>query len=234
MTTLEMTNVSYAYTSAGKQQRILNEVSMQFEAGRFYAILGESGSGKTTALSLLSGLDSPTEGQIQYEGRDIRKIGLTTYRSRHAATVFQSFNLLTYMNALDNVIVALELSGQRIKGKKKRAIEILGQVGIDEAHAKKNVLQLSGGQQQRVAIARALATEAPIILADEPTGALDEKTAMDIIRLFQQLAHDANRCIITVTHSAEVARAADHIIELKKQRFVERKRIVEGQATPAR
>lgn len=234
MTTLEMTNVSYAYTSAGKQQRILNEVSMQFEAGRFYAILGESGSGKTTALSLLSGLDSPTEGQIQYEGRDIRKIGLTTYRSRHAATVFQSFNLLTYMNALDNVIVALELSGQRIKGKKKRAIQILGQVGIDEAHAKKNVLQLSGGQQQRVAIARALATEAPIILADEPTGALDEKTAMDIIRLFQQLAHDANRCIITVTHSAEVARAADHIIELKKQRFVERKRIVEGQATPAR
>ncbi|OIN66475.1 ABC transporter [Exiguobacterium sp. KRL4] len=234
MTTLEMTNVSYAYTSAGKQQRILNEVSMQFEAGRFYAILGESGSGKTTALSLLSGLDSPTEGQIQYEGRDIRKIGLTTYRSRHAATVFQSFNLLTYMNALDNVIVALDLSGQRIKGKKKRAIEILGQVGIDEAHAKKNVLQLSGGQQQRVAIARALATEAPIILADEPTGALDEKTAMDIIRLFQQLAHDANRCIITVTHSAEVARAADHIIELKKQRFVERKRIVEGQATPAR
>lgn len=234
MTTLEMTKVSYAYTSAGKQQRILNEVSMQFEAGRFYAILGESGSGKTTALSLLSGLDSPTEGQIQYEGRDLRKIGLTTYRSRHAATVFQSFNLLTYMNAMDNVIVALELSGRRVKEKKKRALELLEQVGIDEIHSKKNVLQLSGGQQQRVAIARALATEAPIILADEPTGALDEKTATEIIRLFQQLAHDANRCIIAVTHSAEVARAADQIIELKKQRFVEKKPIVEGQTIPAR
>lgn len=234
MTTLEMTNVSYAYTSAGKQQRILHEVSMQFEAGRFYAILGESGSGKTTALSLLSGLDSPTEGRIQYEGRDLRKIGLTTYRSRHAATVFQSFNLLTYMNGLDNVVVALELSGQRINGKKKRALELLEQVGIDEAHARKNVLQLSGGQQQRVAIARALATEAPIILADEPTGALDEKTATDIIRLFQQLAHEANRCIIAVTHSSEVARAADHIIELKKQRFIDKKRVIEGEVIPAR
>ncbi|KOP29931.1 ABC transporter ATP-binding protein [Exiguobacterium acetylicum] len=234
MTILEMTKVSYAYTSAGKQQRILNEVSMQFKAGRFYAILGESGSGKTTALSLLSGLDAPTEGQIQYEGRDLRKIGLTTYRSRHAATVFQSFNLLTYMHALDNVIVALELSGRQIKEKKKRALELLEQVGIDETHAKKNVLQLSGGQQQRVAIARALATEAPIILADEPTGALDEKTATEIIRLFQQLAHDSNRCIIAVTHSAEVARAADQIIELKKQRFVEKKPSIEGQVIPAR
>lgn len=234
MTTLEMTNITYAYTSGSKQQRILNDVSMQFEAGRFYAILGESGSGKTTALSLLSGLDSPTEGQITYQGRDIRKIGLTTYRSRHAATVFQSFNLLTYMNALDNVIVALELSGQRIKGKKKHAQNLLEQVGIDEAHATKNVLQLSGGQQQRVAIARALATEAPIILADEPTGALDEKTATDIIRLFQELAHRSNRCIIAVTHSAEVARAADHIIELKKQRFIEKKRVIEGEVVPAR
>ncbi len=138
------------------------------------------------------------------------------------------------MNAIDNVIVALELSGRRIKEKKKRALELLEQVGIDEIHSKKNVLQLSGGQQQRVAIARALATEAPIILADEPTGALDEKTATEIIRLFQQLAHDANRCIIAVTHSAEVARAADQIIELKKQRFVEKKPIVEGQTIPAR
>lgn len=219
MTILQMNEVSYAYTSGSQIQHILKEVSIEFQAGHFYAILGESGSGKTTALSLLSGLDSPTAGRIEYEGRDLRKIGLTTYRSRHAATVFQAFNLLTYMNAIDNVIVALEISGRRVKSKRSHALALLAEVGLDEAHAEKKVLQLSGGQQQRVAIARALATEAPIILADEPTGALDEKTAADIIQLFQRLAHESNRCVITVTHSAEVARAADHIIELKQQCF---------------
>lgn len=219
MTILKMNDVSYAYTSGSKIQHILKNVSIEFKSGHFYAVLGESGSGKTTALSLLSGLDSPTEGQIEYDGRDLRKIGLTRYRSHHAATVFQAFNLLTYLNAIDNIIVALELSGRKVKSKRSHALDLLAQVGLDETHAEKKVLQLSGGQQQRVAIARALATEAPIILADEPTGALDEKTAADIIELFKRLAHESNRCIITVTHSAEVARAADHIIELKQQHF---------------
>lgn len=174
--------------------------------GHFYTILGPSGCGKTTTLSLGCGLDVPKNGYVLYNGKDIRKIGLDRYRNQNVSVIFQSYNLITYMTALQNVLTAMEITGVKVQNKTARALELLERVGLTEVEAKRNVLQLSGGQQQRVAIARALSCNVDLLIADEPTGNLDEETAMDIIELFQELAHKENKCIIVVTHSQAVAK----------------------------
>lgn len=202
---LELKEVSYFYKSQ-RDKLILDQISYQFEQGKMYAILGSSGSGKTTLLSLLAGLDVPIGGEIYVDSEDIQKKGMAYHRKNNIALVFQNYNLIDYLTPIENV---------RLGGKVDAEL-LLSQMGIDKNTRKRNVMQLSGGQQQRVAIARALASKAPILLADEPTGNLDEDTAKDITELFKQLAHEQNKCVIVVTHSKELAQEADEIVFLKR------------------
>ncbi len=207
---LELKDVSYYYKSQ-KDKMILNHVTYQFKKGVMYAILGSSGSGKTTLLSLLAGLDVPVEGTVCVAGEDILQRGLNAHRKDHVSLVFQNYNLIDYLTPVENVKL----------GGKADAEELLAQMGIDEAQRKRNVMQLSGGQQQRVAIARALASKAPILLADEPTGNLDEDTANEIISIFQKLAHEQEKCVVVVTHSRELAEQADIVLRLKKGKIAD-------------
>lgn len=219
-TILQFKNLNYHYKSNNKKITILDNVNFSFQAGHFYTILGPSGSGKTTTLSLASGLDIPRSGSVLYKGTDIRKIGLDSYRNQHVSIIFQSYNLITYMTALQNVVTAMEITGVDVRDKKGRALELLEKVGLTEVEAKRKVLQLSGGQQQRVAIARALSCNVDLLIADEPTGNLDQVTSLDIIELFKELAHKENKCIIVVTHSQEVARQSDTAVYLEKRNLV--------------
>ena len=207
MSVLSMNKVSYQYKEA--RQSVLSQIDQEFEAGKFYAIIGKSGSGKSTLLSLLAALDNPTSGKILFEGEDIQEKGDSYHRKHHISLVFQNYNLIDYLTPLENIRL---VNPQATK-------EILLQLGLEESHVNRNVLKLSGGQQQRVAIARSLVSEAPIILADEPTGNLDEQTAGEIIDVLKALAKERQKCVIVVTHSKEVANAADTILELRETKL---------------
>ena len=214
MALLKIENISYSYD---KKRNVLSDISYTFEEGNIYAIVGKSGAGKTTMLSLLSGLAEPTVGKIFYKDQDVAKINKYDFRSRYVGVIFQNFNLLSKLTAVENVVLSMEISGMKEKDKKKRAYEILEQVGLDKDEADRRILKLSGGQQQRVAIARALSYDPDIILADEPTGNLDAETQNEIMGIFKNLA-DMGKCVIIVTHSSDVADAADMIYEIKKSK----------------
>jgi putative ABC transport system ATP-binding protein len=201
MSVLEVKNVSYAYYV---ERKVLDDIDMSFEKGRMYVILGPSGCGKTTLLSLLGGLDIPDSGSVLFEGADIGTKKLEEHRRRHVSFVFQNYNLIEYMTARENVQLTAKLD----------PVQTLSKLGLTEDEINRNVLKLSGGQQQRVAIARALASEAPVILADEPTGNLDEDTARDITAIFKEAAEKYDRCVIVVTHSTELASQAHEKFEL--------------------
>ena len=202
---LEVKDIVYHY-KANKDKNVLSGISYGFEEGTVYAILGTSGSGKTTFLSLLAGLDVPVSGSVLYEGHKVVKKGLNIHRKRHVSLVFQNYNLIDYLTAEENV----KLGGRR------DAEELLREVSIPREDWKRNVLQLSGGQQQRVAIARALASEAKVLLADEPTGNLDEDTAGEIIELLKKTAHEMGKCVIVATHSKQLAEEADVVLEISQ------------------
>ena len=208
MSVLEMNNIRYSYDN---KRNVLNGINMALEEGKMYAILGQSGCGKTTLLSLLGGLDSPIDGQILYDGQDIEKLGLANHRKNNVAFIFQSYNLIDYLTPKENVALTAKLSPQ----------PILERVGLTKEECKRNVLKLSGGQQQRVAIARALASNTKVILADEPTGNLDEDTAAEIISILKECAHEMNKCVIIVTHSNDLAKQADTIFRLKKGKLIQ-------------
>ncbi|QJA07455.1 ABC transporter ATP-binding protein [Romboutsia sp. CE17] len=214
-TILEFKDVSYSYNN---NATILDKVNATFEQGKFYTIIGPSGSGKTTLLSLAAGLDKSSSGSILFDNKNINNIGLSNYRNKCISIIFQSYNLLTYMSALDNIICAMEIKGTKCSNKKEKAIEILKQVGLTEEQGKQKVLTLSGGQQQRVAIARALATESNLILADEATGNLDENTSNEIISIFENLVKKHNKTVILVTHNNDIAKRSDvtYIVKNKK------------------
>lgn len=203
MSVLEMRDISYSYE---KSRKILTAVNAVFETGKMYAILGPSGSGKTTLLSLLGGLDTPQKGEILFDGGDISEHGLEYHRRNHVSLIFQNYNLIDYMTPVENVRLTA----------KQNAMSMLKSLGLTEDEAKRNVLKLSGGQQQRVAIARTLVSDAPIILADEPTGNLDEDTAAEITEVLKNCAHQMNKCVIIVTHSNELAKQVDTVFRLKK------------------
>ena len=210
MPTLEVKNVSYAYE---KDKAVLQNISVELETGKLYAILGPSGSGKTTLLSLLGGLDVPTQGSILFGSEDIAAKGLEHHRRNHISLIFQSYNLIDYMTPVENVRLTAKMD----------AAPILERLGLEQDEISRNVLKLSGGQQQRVAIARALASDAPVILADEPTGNLDADTAEEITAVLKESAHAFGKCVVVVTHSGEVAKQADVILEIKREHLRERK-----------
>lgn len=209
MSILELKNISYAYE---KGQVILSDISAALETGKMYAVLGPSGSGKSTLLSLLGGLDTPTKGHILFNGEDILKKGLEYHRRNRVSLIFQNYNLIDYMTPLENTALTAKRDG----------MPILERLGLTREEARRNVLKLSGSQQQRVAVARALASAAPVILADEPTGNLDEDTASELTDIFRESAHQFGKCVVVVTHSQAVAEKADVVLELKHRKLKER------------
>lgn len=219
MSTLRVENLKHHYIDGDKKRNILKGIDYTFESGKIYTIAGPSGSGKTTFLSIVAGLDVQKDGKVLYNDKDIRDIGLTNYRKRDVSIIFQSYNLINYLTAIENVILAMEISGD-LKDKRKIAEQRLLEVGFDKDKMNRVVSKLSGGEQQRVAIARSIATNPDIILADEPTGNLDRTTESDIIEIFRELAHKQNKCVIVVTHSNELEQKADINIKLKDGLFV--------------
>lgn len=219
---LRVQDLGYWYQNP--EDYLFQKVNLEFEAGKVYGILGSSGSGKTTFLSLISGLDAPKAGEIFYRDQAIQKMGLRNYRRAGVSIIFQAYNLLPYMTAIQNVETAMSLSVKKEKkgNAKEIAREALLQVGLTEKQISQPVVQLSGGQQQRVAIVRSLCCQQDIIIADEPTGNLDEKTSSEIVQLFQEMAHQQGKCVIIVTHETEVAQACDEVYELKKKAFAKK------------
>ena len=201
---LEVKNVSYAYKTK-KDKTILNHVSATFEEGVFYTIIGPSGAGKTTLLSLLAGLDTAVKGTVLCNGEDITKKGLNYHRKHNISLVFQNYNLIDYLTTVENV----KLGGSG------NAEKLLTEVGIGKEYWQRNVLQLSGGQQQRVAIARALASDAKVILADEPTGNLDSASSETVMEYLQMINKDLKKTVVLVTHDAYVASFCNRVIFVK-------------------
>ena len=210
---LELQNVGYSYNG---KELVLRHVNYRFEGGRIYAITGRSGAGKTTLLSLLSQLTKPTEGKILYNGLDVSEVDQYLYRSQYAGVIFQSFNLLMHLTAVENVMLSMDIAGVKKENNRAYAMELLEKVGLSKEESQRRILKLSGGQQQRVAIARAVSYDPAILLADEPTGNLDEDTARDITEILKESAHKMNKCVVVVTHSNELAKQADVICRLKR------------------
>jgi putative ABC transport system ATP-binding protein len=211
-------NLTKTFKSPSGDVTAIKDVNMSIQKGEFASIIGKSGSGKSTLLGLLGALDTPTSGSIEVDGMNIAKLSAkkqTTYRAKKIGFVFQQYNLIPNLSALENVMLALEFGGTPTKKRKARAIELLSEVGIDESEQLRKPTRLSGGQQQRVSIARALANKPSIVLADEPTGNLDEETGRKIFDLLHRLSRKENTTIIAVTHDMDIAGKTDKTFKLK-------------------
>ena len=200
MNLLKLDNLSYRYSDALEDEYVLKNINMSFEKGKVYAIKGKSGSGKTTLLSLISGLEKNYEGKILYADEELSKMDLDKYRNTDVGIVFQSYNLLPSYTALENIILSMDINNSKNIDKRKKALELMKQVGLKEEQADRMVLRLSGGEQQRIAIA----------------GNLDKDTENQILNILISLAHDDDKCVIIVTHSENVCNRADVVYDLKK------------------
>ena len=219
MSVLAVSDVKYAYQSRYRVVNVLNDVSCSFEMGKFYAIVGKSGSGKTTLLSLLAGLDLPVSGDIFYEGSSLKELNRDQYRRQEVSVIYQAFHLFPLLNALENVMYPMELNHKKGKEAAQTAKELLRRVGLPESIEKQLPARMSGGEQQRVAIARALASQAKVILADEPTGNLDSENVQNIVEILLALAHEEGKCVIIITHDEEIAGKADVVYTMRDGRL---------------
>ena len=213
MAQLQLNDVYYRYQKTGQQ--VLKGVTCRFESGELCAIVGPSGSGKTTLLSLMAGLDRPTAGDLEADGECLRDMDMDLYRRSHIAMIFQSFQLFPLLTVAENVRYPMELNGVAKKQAVSKAAQLLEQMGITKEKHRRFPSQMSGGEQQRVAIARALASGARILLADEPTGNLDEENTGYIFGILQKLAHEKNYCVIVVTHDLQAAQSADRVLRMR-------------------
>ena len=215
-TILKLDNLNYSYIDGGYERQILKNLSFEFEEKKFYTILGPSGSGKTTLLSIIAGLDFAKSGHVYFRDKEITKSNVGKYRRNDISIVFQQYNLISYLTAVENVMLAMsETDNELPKDKKNVAYNLLERFGIVRSKADRMVGQLSGGEQQRVSIARSLASNVDLIFADEPTGNLDTATEIEIINIFKELAEDYGKTIIVVTHSNQVAEMSDQRVLLK-------------------
>jgi len=214
MSLLSLHDVTYKYE--GNNKTVLNGINIDFDKDKLYCVMGKSGAGKSTLLSLISGLGVPTDGEISYMSRNMKEVDRDDYRAKDIGVIFQSYNLLTNATALENIVLSINISGNKSRNNKLFAYELLQKVGIDRETADRKILKLSGGEQQRIGIARAISHDPNIIIADEPTGNLDGETESGIMQIFTSLAHDQNKCVIIVTHSKKVSSIADEVWELNK------------------
>lgn len=220
MKCLQVNDVVYAYQNKYQTVRALNGVSADFIQGKMYAIIGASGSGKTTFLSLLAGLDVPSAGSITWNGESTTRIDRDNYRLEHVSVIYQNFNLFFHLTVLENTAYPLYVRKMAKREADILAREKLLSVGLKDEQFRRFPNMLSGGEQQRVAIARALAAGSEIILADEPTGNLDSENSRKIVEILQQSAHAEGRCVIIVTHDPAVAQAADVILHMQDGKLI--------------
>lgn len=219
MERIKVESVSYSYQNKYQTVEAVKEVTCTFETGKMYVITGESGSGKSTFLSLLAGLDIPKNGTITVDGEDLSRIDRDAYRREKVAVIYQAFHLFPLLTALENVMYPLEIQGVARKEARERAEEYLKEVGIDEKKFGKYPRMMSGGEQQRTAVARAMASGGRIILADEPTGNLDTENEEKIVELLISLAHDRGFTVVMVTHNRQIADRADVRLVMKDGRM---------------
>ncbi len=218
---LKLEHINKSYTVGGSKQIALKNISLSFRKNEFVAILGPSGSGKTTLLNIIGGLDNYDSGDLIISGKSTKKFkdaNWDAYRNNTVGFIFQSYNLISHISILENVEMGMTLSGVSKKQRRNKALKLLKKVGLT-SHIHKKPNQLSGGQMQRVAIARALANDPDIILADEPTGALDTKTSTQIMELIKEIAQE--KLVIMVTHNPELAnKYATRIVEMQDSKIL--------------
>lgn len=215
---LQVKNVVRTFDGGGHKVTAIDDISFHIPRGKFASIIGRSGSGKSTLLSLMGALDMPTSGTITVGGKKLQEMRdheLIKYRCKTIGFVFQNYNLIPNLNAIENVMLPMEFSGVKPTLRRKRAIELLEQVGLDTDKQQRRPGRLSGGEQQRVAIARALANKPGLILADEPTGNLDENTGKRIFDLLHNLSRSQNTTIVVVTHDLDIAGKTDLTFRLQ-------------------
>ena len=225
MERIKAESVSYSYQNKYQTVEAVKEVSCTFESGKLYAVTGESGSGKSTFLSLLAGLDCPDSGRILVDGQDISQIDRDAYRREKVSAIYQAFHLFPLLTAVENVMYPLEIQGMARREAKERAKEYLREAGLGEKLYDQYPRMMSGGEQQRTAIARAMASGGKIVLADEPTGNLDSENEEKIVELLMSLAHDRDFVVIMVTHNRQIADSADVRLVMKDGRMT----VSEGQ-----
>ncbi len=221
MSILETKGLKKYYGEEPTVVKALDGVDLEIEQGSFTAIVGKSGSGKSTMLHMIGGLDTPTEGSIQVAGRELSSMNddeLTVFRRRQIGFVFQSYNLVPILNAYENIVLPIELDGG--KADKEFVMEIVRMIGM-EKKLKNMPNQMSGGEQQRVAIARALASKPAVLLADEPTGNLDSRTSQDVLGLLKTTGERFGQTIVMITHNEQIAQMADAIIRIEDGKIVE-------------
>ena len=227
MKIVQCENVSRIYTSGDHELRALDKVSFTLDEGKFVVILGPSGAGKSTLLNMLGGLDSPSEGKITVNGKDISKLSdneLADYRAATVGFVFQFYNLIPTLTVFENVRLVSEISPNALDAK-----EMIDKVGLLD-HLNNFPSELSGGEQQRISIARALCKNPKILLCDEPTGALDSETGVMVLKLLLEMARNYGKTIVVVTHNQNIAKMADVVIRVKNGTI----RSVEEQENPLR
>ena len=218
MKVLSLKDVSYRYE--GSEKDVFNDININFEQGKVYGIIGKSGAGKSTLLSLISGLDTCKSGEILYKNKNLKTIDRDLYRSKDIGVIFQGYNLLLNATAKENILLSMNISNSNQKDKDKYVYDLLQDVGIDSDKANRKILNLSGGEQQRIGIARALSHNPDIIIADEPTGNLDNETEEKIMEILISLAHEHHKCVIIVTHSKKVCTYIDEIWGLKSGKLL--------------
>lgn len=219
MAILSTEHLSYTYQSKYQKVYALKDVTCRFELGNLYAIIGKSGSGKTTLLSMLAGLGAPTDGSVYFDGEDIRQIGGSRHRRENVSVIYQSFNLFPKLNVLENTMYPMQISRVPKEEAVERALGLLESVGLS-GQEKKFPAMLSGGEQQRAAIARALASRAKVILADEPTGNLDQENGRTVMRLLRNLTEKDERCVIMVTHDRDLTALAYETLRIVDGKFM--------------
>lgn len=217
MSVLSLKNVTYTYKNSPRAA--VSGISYEFDTGKVYAVVGPSGSGKSTLLSMLAGLDLPTKGEVAFQGNSLKELDLDRYRRESISMIFQAFHLFPLLTVVENVCYPMELCGIPPKDAKSQAVTLLEGVGITKEKMDRFPSKLSGGERQRVAIARSLASNAKILLADEPTGNLDSANTQNIVDILWSLAHDKGYCVIIVTHDSEIARMADVLLRMKDGKF---------------
>lgn len=215
MSILQLKDVIFTYENKYQKNEVLKGISADFEQGKAYALIGKSGSGKSTALTLMAGLEVPGEGDILYEGVSTKKMNLNSYRREKAAVIYQSFQLFPLLTAVENVMYPMELRGMKGKEAMEKAKDYIRQVGLPEEIFHRFPNMMSGGEQQRVAIARALAMNTKLLLADEPTGNLDTANSENVIEILIKLAHEKNYCVIIVTHDMGMLDKMDVVYRMK-------------------